>query len=128
MDRVRRIFDQLLRQAQSRVPGLRVTLRVGKAEQFPDRRNYAMCVQARGGAISVIIAPKMANETNARIRALLQHELAHAVYYAQREYNHTERETDRLAEWLFRSRISYDPRDLVQTLEPGIRPRPKLLG
>ena len=122
--KLRTLFASLVKKAQRACPHLKVKLQIGKAADFPQIRNFAMC-----GPGIVIVAPKIVYEPRAVVEALLRHELAHAVMFACQTPDHSERATDSLAESLFGAPIYYDRRD-VETLchAPGHkRPRPAYL-
>lgn len=82
-----------------------------------------MCGLTMPTVAEVIVAPKIEDEPDDVIDALLRHELAHAVMLFQQHPDHSERAADALAEVLWGERICYDHRD-VQTLAPGKHPRP----
>ena len=125
--------------------GFRVPLLVGEPHQFPERRNMAYCVYKDAGdgtrSIAIVVAPKLCRGNEARIEAILRHELAHAIEFhvGEAELHEMaaadgirlpkgiERRADRVAEIIWDDPIHYD-RDLVQTLERGQRPRPRHLG
>ena len=93
-------------------PDLDVTLKIGKASEFPKPRDYAYCASDGDRAV-ITVAPKMLRAARHRQTALLRHELAHAYLMAQ-GLPHSERECDEVAERLFDAPIYYDA-DLVQT-------------
>jgi hypothetical protein len=126
---IENVFKRLVRRACARAPKLRgfeLQLVVGDAKSFPQPRNFAQCGLARKHVLRIEVAPKMLTQSADRIEAVLRHEIAHAVFFAYGEPDHTERETDQLAEELFGGRIFYDAID-VQTLRRGKFPRPKYL-
>ncbi len=100
-----------------------VTLRVGRASEFPARRNYAYCHLKASGAIEIVVAPKICRASQARIDGLLAHEFGHAAHFVAGRERHSERAADSAAEQLFGVRIAYDGDD-VQTTGRGTRPRP----
>lgn len=124
--RVATVFARLLRIARKASPGLSVVLREGDARAFPETRNYAYCSSGREG-LTIVVAPRMSAAATGRIEGVLMHELAHAVFFAGAELHHAEREADKLAERLFKCKISYDVREDVQTTGRGTRPRPAYL-
>ena len=123
MRRTRAIFRRRLQQLKRLAPKLRVGLVVGDPEDFPKQRNFAMCGLARRQFAEIIVAPKIENEPDEVIDALLRHELAHALLLYQGHSEHYEREADEVAEMIWGERINYDARD-VETLGPGKWPRP----
>jgi integrase len=103
-----------------------VTLRIGRAVEFPRKRDYAYCHLRDDGRIAIVVAPKIRRASIARIDGLLTHEFGHAAHFAAGRIEHSERAADAAAERLFGVRISYD-RDDVQTTDLGLRPRPARL-
>ncbi len=83
------------------------------------------------------VAPKLERQSNDRIRALIRHELGHAVeaLYAYSTVERRigvpvltpERYADAVARGIWGDTIRYDPDD-VQTLGQGVSPRPRRLG
>jgi len=126
--RTRRVFRELLPLVAEAAPGLVCIIAVGEAEDFPSRRDFAMCglLTPQRNEATIIVAPKIEREPDDVIHALLRHELAHAILLYAGHADHSEREADSLAEHLWGDPISYDERD-VQTLGPGHRPRPSRL-
>ncbi len=125
---MRQIWQNLLRRAKRLAPELRVTLRRGKASEFPAPRDFAYCLFSGARHPMVIVyAPKLARQSSDRISAILRHELAHALAFHAGVPNHSERDTDIIAEKVFGKRIRYDSED-VQSLKHGRSPRPKHLG
>lgn len=98
---------------------------VGQASEFPKPRDFAHCQRRPGGLIVVTIAPRMIGQPMHRVDALLRHELAHGLLLTLHQ-PHTERDCDRTAELVFGAPIRYDAED-VQTLGPGVHPRPGYL-
>jgi len=72
---------------------------------------------------TVYVRPKLAAQPPERIDAVLMHELGHVILIRHGYDEHTERDCDECAEGAFGVEISYDADD-VQTLGPGVRPRP----
>lgn len=72
---------------------------------------------------TVYVRPKLAAQPPERIDAVLMHELGHVILIQHGYEDHTERDCDECAEGAFGVEISYDADD-VQTLGPGVRPRP----
>jgi hypothetical protein len=129
MSAARRTFDGLLRIFRKHYPAVRVTLRTGPAADFPARRDYAYCQKVDEDHAQITVAPKFARATRDRQRGLLAHELAHGALLCA-GLDHTEAETDAVAEHIFGRPIYYDADD-VQTWDstaPGaLRPRPRYL-
>ena len=119
------VFNRLLRTAQQRAPGLRVTLRVGRAAEFPKARDFAYCI-LKNRKIAIVVAPKLSRQSRARIEGLLAHEFGHAAFFHHGIPRHAEREADRAALALFGLVIRYDDAD-VQTTGHGRTPRPSYL-
>lgn len=123
--------DRLVRVARD----LGIVVRVGKASEFrtgaagPGRaargRAFAYCTMTLPPV--VVIAPDFDRQPFDRAAALLAHELAHAYLVSCGDTTHTERQCDATAKRLFGVTIRYD-RDDVQTLGPGVTPRPARLG
>jgi len=142
--RVQDILDRLVADVREELPGFRVRFAWNAAAGDPDRRGsvpgcrlgcqvrraFAWCRRApRGGGLWIEAAPRLEEQGDDRIEAVMRHEVAHAVQFYTRlpDAEHTERGTDVLAERLWGDRISYDE-DLVQTLGEGVHPRPAFLG
>lgn len=106
-------FLRELGTVRQHAPDLDVTLKIGKASEFPAKRDYAYCASDGDKAV-ITVAPKMLRAPAHRQTALLRHELAHA-YLMAHDLDHTERECDAVAERLFDAPIYYDA-DLVQTV------------
>jgi len=83
-------------------------------DEFPEKRNYAYC-SWDGSEVRIVFSPKILKASKARADALIRHELAHALMMSE-EKEHTERETDALAEEVWGDPIYYD-KDDVQTLD-----------
>lgn len=107
-------------------PRLRVVLVAGDPDDFPNERDFAMCMLAAKNRARIVFAPKVETEPDDVIAALLRHELAHAVLLNLGAEHHAERDADSLAEAIWGDPIRYDQRD-VETLGPGSRPRPGYL-
>lgn len=123
MKRTRILFRKRAAAIKRIAPRLRVCLLVGDPDDFPEERNFAMCGLVRPEIAEVIVAPKIEDEPDAVIDALLRHELAHAVLLYRGQRGHSERDADAFAEVVWGDRINYDDRE-VQTLAPGQWPRP----
>jgi hypothetical protein len=124
--RTRRIFRALAGGIAPHAPGLRCRLSRGDPADFPRERNFAMCGLIAPSEAEIIVAPKIEDEPDEVIAALLRHELAHAVFLFHGHDDHSERDADALAEVVWGDRINYDARD-VQTLARGRWPRPEHL-
>lgn len=122
MHRTRAIFRRRLAALKRAAPTLRVGLIIGESEDFPEERDFAMCALVRPGFAEILVAPKIENEPDEVIDALLRHEFAHTMLLHS-GLKHTERDADELAEVIWGERINYDHRD-VETLAPGAYPRP----
>lgn len=92
-------------------------------------RAYAYCTPAGTGYL-IGVAPKMDEANLGRVRGVLCHEFGHAVLLHMGDEDHTERDADACAEYVFGVRIYYDGQD-VQTCDPRARgarhPRPRYL-
>jgi hypothetical protein len=82
-----------------------------------------MCGLVAPNEANVIVAPKIEDEPDDVIHALLRHELAHGILLFHGHEDHSERDADELAEAIWGDRLNYDARH-VQTLAPGTWPRP----
>jgi hypothetical protein len=125
LDLLRQRFDAVVALAAQRgysLPGL--TLQLGEASDFPNARDFAYTQRDASGTLAIVVAPKMARATAARIEGLLMHEFGHVVLMAAGE-EHSERDADRAARALFGKTIRYH--GMVQTTGPGVTPRPKSL-
>jgi hypothetical protein len=100
-----------------------VDVAVGEAREFPERRNMAYCMGGKRGDLCVVVAPKLVRcDDPDRIEGVLRHEFGHAaLWYLGRD--HSERDADMMGERLFGDPIYYDSEE-VQSLAPGVRPRP----
>lgn len=129
-ERTRALFAELRAVAQEHLPGLRVTLREGRAGEFPAARDHAYCELVGPLRCRITVAPRMADASAPRCSALLAHELAHALLLAEGDEDHSEREADQRAEEVFGRAIYYDAQD-VQTWNGRVkgarRPRPRHL-
>lgn len=104
-----------------------VDLQLGEPEEFPARRNMAYTVKGRRGEMCVVVAPKLVMcHDLARVEGVLCHEFGHAALWHMGKDGHSERDADAMGEQLFDAPIFYDEED-VQTLLPGVRPRPNHL-
>ena len=125
MDATRRIFQTLLREVRRGVPGLKVALKVGRAEEFPAARDHAYC-SMRGRKIEIVVAPKLLRASAQRQAGVLAHELGHALLFYAGLPQHRERDADEAAQHAVGKRVRYDSED-VQTFGRGKRVRPGYL-
>jgi hypothetical protein len=102
-----------------------IKVRKGSQREFPQPRDYAYTTIIDDNII-VVFAPKMLRATPDRIQAIMRHEMSHALHMFQNNHDHSEQQTDDLAEQIWGDRIYYDDEDL-QTLEYGKYPRPSYL-
>lgn len=123
--RVRAIFARLRAEVRGADPDFDVVLDVDDAAGEPCCRQFAYCESVTPARIAV--AAKLETENDARIEGILRHEFGHAVLFFAGRLRHTEREADAAAERLWGDPIRYDTDD-VQTLGPGVSPRPAHLG
>lgn len=99
-----------------------VRVRKGFSHDFPKDRDYAFTYEDDGQLI-IVFAPKMLQANEDRIRAIMRHELSHAIMMSEGNHHHSEQETDDLAERLWGRKIQYD-NEYIQTLKQGHYPRP----
>jgi len=102
-----------------------IRFREGHEKEFPQYRDLAYTYMYDDENIIIVYAPKILKLSKDNIIAVLRHEIAHAILIDNGE-EHTEQETDDLAEELWGDRISYDHND-IQTLKNGKYPRPQHL-
>jgi hypothetical protein len=144
-DRFARAYGELHGDVQDVFgPDFSVPLHLGEPTLYPAKRNMAFCAYGagdNGDEIIIFVAPKLLKGPPERIEAILRHELAHAIEFHMGEPelrtwaksqgktlpSGMERRADSVAEILWGDPIYYDE-ILVQTLDRGIRPRPKHLG
>ena len=127
VNRVLRVCEEIFQRVLAVEPDFQVEVRMGRADEFPEARNFAYCVDQE--PLRVVYAPKMVDQPRARIYGVMAHEIAgHALHFWQGRKTHSERAADALAERVCRVTISYDPEIYVQTTDPGIHPRPEFLG
>lgn len=122
LDYIQRRCARLLAQLASEFDlHVHVSVLIDYDGDYPKPRDFA---KTTGDVI--YFSPKILDAAPLRVEGLLRHELAHVVFMQSGNFDHTERETDALAEELFGDYIYYDAQD-VQTLAPGKRPRPHYL-
>lgn len=135
MERVAAIFATERDQAAQVFPRLRrVILEKSKAAGKGGARQFAY-FDYQDYVLGV--APKLERQSDDRIRALIRHELGHAVesLYAYSTVERRigvpiltpERYADAVAKAIWGDTIRYDADD-VQTLGKGVSPRPRRLG
>lgn len=125
MSYVKQRFLLLLRDVQRFLGGLPVRLAVGHSRSFPNARDFAYACQGEDETIYIVVAPDFHRQSRDRIEAILRHEFGHVLQLA-RGFGFAEREADQIAERLWGDTIYYDDED-VQTLIPGVTPRPRHL-
>jgi len=113
-DPTMRLFREALATFHRTYPTVDVDLRLGRAGDFPEPRDYAYCEKTGDNRARITLAPRFAAADEGRQRGILMHELAHAALLTA-GLPHTEAETDRVAEHIFARHIYYD-RDDVQTI------------
>jgi hypothetical protein len=102
-------------------------LAIGEPEEFPARRNMAYTVRNKRGDLCIVVAPKLiVCDDEDRVQGVLRHEFGHAALWHLERNGHSEKDADAMGEDLFGDPIYYDE-ETVQTLSPGIRPRPNHL-
>ena len=99
-----------------------VRVRQGFSHDFPKSRDYAFTYD-NDGDLTIVFAPKMLQANEDRIRAIMRHELSHAIFMSKGNHHHSEQDTDDLAEKLWGAKIQYDD-EYIQTLKNGHYPRP----
>lgn len=117
-------------------PDFDAELQIGEYEEFPNRRDWAYCVQDEDG-IAVVVSPDFWKQSADRKEALIRHELAHALEFhvglnrLNRMFPNlprgSERRADTVAFRIWGDRVVYDDDD-VQSLRHGVSPRPDHLG
>lgn len=100
---------------------INVVLELDYTSRYPNKRDYA---KTTGDVI--YFSPKILSATKERMDGLMRHEFAHVILMKQGDFDHSERETDLVAEAVFGGFIYYDSDD-VQTTLRGKRPRPAYL-
>ena len=137
-----RLVDERVERVKDIVGEFDFTFRVIDPTLFPAPRDYAFCrYDPRTGAITIGVAPKFLSAPVHRQDALLRHELGHAIdflvptaklnnyaIFKGRVLSSTpERRADDIAEMVWGAKLQYD-RDLIQTINHGVYPRPPNLG
>ena len=116
------IFFRLLKRVLPLFDGkFEVRLELDTIDRYPEPRNFAMSSDS-----VIYLSPKILAADEARIEGLLMHELAHVYMMKLGFHEHTELQTDQLAELIFEKRIYYDDND-IQTTKRGKHPRPSYL-
>ena len=137
----RTIFENAMKRAVALWGPLNVFFMIGWASNFPDDRNYAYCSHIAPNTCVIVVAPKMNLANDSRIKAVIRHEIGHAIDFQRKKKEidskllergfspiHTpERRADQIAELTYEDPIFYDD-DTVQSLSGGVRPRPIYLG
>jgi hypothetical protein len=142
MANVRTIFHSAKKHAERFVgKTLDLHFMYGWVGEFPEKRDYAYCSRIDHDTTLIVVAPKMKLANANRAKAVIRHEIGHALDFLipRREVDSIflsrglypistpERRADKLAEIIWDHPIYYDDQ-LVQTLSEGIKPRPKHLG
>ena len=122
---MQRVIDIVDSDLQSIGYPITIRLRVGFESEFPNDRDYAYTYEVDGHLI-VVFAPKMLKASEDRIKAIMRHEIGHAIFMSKGNHHHSEQQVDDLAERLWGDRLYYDHQD-IQTLRRGQYPRPKHL-
>lgn len=97
-------------------------IKIGDLKEFKKYRDLGYTTIETNPQI--IISPKLRFQNLSVIKAILMHEMAHFILIKQKR-KHSERETDKLAEKLFKVKIYYNEYG-IQNLKNGERPRPKI--
>ncbi len=122
INRINNIFFDLVNQIIPLFDGeFSVRLVLDDARKYPKTRDYAM-----SSVDTVFIAPKILEASKNTIEGLLMHELAHVYLMKMGIHEHSELQTDQLAELIFDKKIYYDNND-IQTTKGGKYPRPDYL-
>lgn len=137
---VQQLFSLRLWEAKKRCSpylDVTVTLELGGSDHFNTARGFATTLVLGDDRFHVRIAPKLMQADLDRQDAIIRHEIGHIIDFAVPPdvlfgwlpsiTETPERRADDLASWLWGDRIFYDNDD-VQTLRPGISPRPERLG
>ena len=103
-----------------------VHIREGLENEFPKDRDYAYTYINDDGEYTIVFSKKMYRARIPTIKAIMRHEMAHALHFLNGHDEHSEQDTDDLAEKVWGDRIYYDDED-IQTLEYGKYPRPRHL-
>jgi hypothetical protein len=104
-----------------------IIVRIGGDFEFSKKRDQAFTILPRSkGTHIIVVAPKLVDSDDSRIQAVMRHEIAHALFHHDENFNHSEQDADDLAESIWGDRIYYDDDD-VQTLDFGKYPRPEYL-
>jgi hypothetical protein len=128
-------FVALRKDAQRIAPGMPVHLWLADDDYFPNKRDYAFCLDEHGTKF-IAGGRKLLRANPDRQEAILRHEFGHALDYhlgkkldaMYRGLPQTaERRADAIAEAVWGDRILYD-KDTVQSLRHGVFPRPRRLG
>ena len=129
MSNFKKITELIKREVQKLNPDIStklpiIFLREGLDTEFPKDRDYAYSSYDNEQYV-IVFSKKMYHANLSRIRAIMRHELAHIVFMTN-DQDHSEQETDDLAEELWGDRLYYDDED-VQTLRQEHYPRPSHL-
>lgn len=128
-------FDALRDDAQRIAPGMPVFLWLANDDYFPNKRDYAFCLDEHGVKF-IAGGRKLLRANPDRQEAILRHEFGHALDYhlgdkldeMYRDLPQTpERRADAIAEAVWGDPVLYD-KDTVQSLQHGVTPRPRKLG
>ena len=103
-----------------------IHVREGLDSEFPNNRDYAYTFMNDNGEYVIVFSSKMYRAGLARMRAIMRHEMAHALHFLNGNDDHSEQDTDDLAEQVWGDRLYYDDED-IQTLRQGKYPRPLYL-
>jgi hypothetical protein len=115
IERLHGRFLGVIRKRYGSFPAVR--LEVGFASEFPQDRDFAYTAQDINGALSIVVAPKLAHETPARKEGVLLHEFGHAILMAAGK-EHSEADADDMALTVFGTPIFYDDALDAQTTDP----------
>jgi hypothetical protein len=137
---VQQLFSLRLWQAQQKCsPYLtpQMSMEMGGSAHFATARGYATTLVLGGDRFHLRIAEKFLQADLDRQDAILRHEIGHIIDFSVPPHvlqlwcpdlaETPERKADQIAGWIWGSPIFYDAKD-VQTLRPGISPRPERLG
>ena len=118
MEEVERLHERFLGVIKKRYGSFpSVRLEVGFASEFPEDRDFAYTAQDINGALSIVVAPKLAHETPERKEGVLLHEFGHAILMAAGKA-HSEADADDMALTVFGIPIFYDEALDAQTTDP----------
>ena len=114
------LFESDLEFAENKLgKHLSIFLLDGDVSEFPQRRDMAYTLfETNQEPIKIVINPRLRSEDIGVQMGVLRHELAHAIYFLDKDFDHSEIEADILAEEIFGSKIWYN-QNKIQTILPS---------